>query len=336
MKRTNIVIVCLLSLLLSACSEAKSGTQTSSKTEKKKELNVPIFSEDSAMIYLHKQCTFGPRVPNTAAHKSCGKYIANELERHGAKVEKQETELKAFDGTMLNACNIIGKYNPESKTRVAMFAHWDCRPFSDEEHDSKSKLMPVMGANDAASGVAVLLEVARLLNEVDPGIGVDLVMLDAEDYGAPDWAGISDDDKTWCLGTQYWAQNTGYTDNKPQWGILLDMVGGKNPNFAVDVISSQFAAGLSSQIWQEAKKLGFGNIFVNEMGGSIIDDHYFINQMTGIPTVDIIDYKQYSGFPEEWHTQKDTEDNIDKNTIGVVGRTIVNFLYKWADKNVKE
>lgn len=333
MKRLTYLFLLACMTLCGCNSQAQSNEHKPAEESAKQSVDIPQFCTDSAMVYLAKQCDFGPRVPNTKAHQQCGAYLVNEMKRLGATVTEQDADLKAFDGTVLHSKNIIAQYNPENSRRVVLFAHWDCRPFSDADPDKANWHKPVMGANDAASGVAVLMEMGRLMQTNNPGIGVDLVLVDAEDYGAPDWKHVSEEQDTWCLGAQYWSKNNGYTaQNKPQWGILLDMVGGQNPQFAVDVVTYQYASHYANDIWAQADKLGFGSVFVLGQGGSIIDDHYFINQMTGIPTVDIIDYRNGAGFPESWHTQHDDMAHIDRNTVGMVGRVLTAYLYTYAAK----
>ncbi len=191
-------------------------------------------------------------------------------------------------------------------------------------------LTPIDGANDGASGVAVLMEVARLLQQSNPGVGVDLVMLDAEDYGSPDNVskGTMDDERTWCLGSQYWAQNLPYTaQNKPFMGILFDMVGGSSPEFTQETFSQQYAQSYMDDFWATASSMALDSYFTANPSSTLIDDHYFINTLAGIPTFDVIDFNRQRGFPAEWHTLKDDVHHIDPNTLNVVGKVLVQYLF---------
>lgn len=322
-----------LSLFLAVgfCSCSNGSTTVEQKSVANAEtvapVSVPVFNQDSAYKYISEQCAFGPRVPNTKEHEKCLQYLKSELERLGGKVELQKADLKAFDGTVLKSTNVISSFYPERNKRVVLFSHWDSRPFSDSENKNPRDAKPVMGANDGASGVGVLMEVARNIVANDPKIGVDIVLFDSEDYGAPHWkeSQVEDD---WCLGSQFWSKNTGYTSaNKPRVGILLDMVGANNARFSIDAVSEYFAGSWAQDFWKMAGDMGFGSFFSNTKGGQIIDDHYYVNSIANIPTFDIIDYKNESGFPEMWHTQHDDVQHIDKNTLGVVGRALLRFLY---------
>jgi hypothetical protein len=325
MYKTTLLLLALTGLL--ACNSKGNNqpvneVKTSSETLQRE---IPAFDRDSAFSFLKKQCDFGPRVPNTAAHRACASYLVGKLKRFGAEVIEQNADLKAYDGTILKAKNIIGVFYPEKTRRVILFAHWDSRPFADYDPDPANHQKPVMGANDGASGVAVLLEIARQLQQHEPSVGVDIVFLDAEDYGEPSFESSSSRD-TWCLGAQYWGKNPHYKI-KPQYGILLDMVGGPNPEFRWDVISSRKASDILTKVWTVARKLGYGDYFQEKPGGQIIDDHVYINALTGIPTIDILDYNDERGFPETWHTVNDTPENIDVHTLEMVGKTLITVLF---------
>lgn len=328
----NKSFLCALLLLgLSSCRNGQTATTSNETTAEQTDtvkVNVPLFNQDSAFAYVEHQCSFGPRVPNTKAHEACLAYLKSEMERFGAKVTLQKCDLKAFDGTFLKSTNIISSYFPERNKRVALFGHWDCRPFSDADKSGRMNA-PVMGANDAASDVAVLMEVARNLQTNDPGVGVDIIFFDSEDYGAPHNQEKDDDDDTWCLGTQYWGKNTGYTEaNKPFVGVLLDMVGAPGAQFAIDAVSRYYAPGPSADFWNLANSMGFGSSFVQGGEAQIVDDHYYVNKIAGIPTFDVIDYRMNEGFPEMWHTQHDDVAHINKNTMGMVGRVLMHYLYE--------
>lgn len=291
--------------------------------------STPEFNADSAYQYVAAQMAFGNRVPNTEAHKNTAAWLASELKRHGAEVIVQDAPVRAFDGTILQAQNIIGQYNPEQKNRILLLAHWDSRPFADYDPNKANHKKEVPGANDGASGVGVLLEIARLLGQQNPNKGVDIMFVDAEDYGAPEWATVSGNDNTWALGTQYWATRPHKPGYRAQYAILLDMVGAKNATFYKEGFSNYYAPSIVDMVWKTAKKLGFGNYFREENGGYINDDHYYVNTMARIPAVDIIhlDPTTETGFYPYWHTVDDTLDKIDPATLNAVGKTVTYILY---------
>lgn len=317
-----------LSLLLLACQSNQKEEKTVQQ-EPQKTIAVPTFSADSAYQYIAQQVDFGARVPNTVAHRQCAIYLEQTLKRFGAETTVQKATLTAFDGTKLNAQNIIGSYHPSAKTRILLFAHWDTRPWADHDTDPKNYRTPIQGANDGASGVGVLLEVARQLGKKLPMVGVDIIFFDAEDYGAPSHLASEETKDSWCLGSQYWAINKHKPNYHARYGILLDMVGAKNATFYRENYSEEFAKHVVDKVWSKAISLGFGKYFINQNSSWITDDHYYINQIGGIPSIDIIQYDKQSssGFGEYWHTRDDTMKNIDAATLNAVGTTLLHVLY---------
>ena len=315
--------ILFISLVLMAFSCSNTGCKAKKNTEVSV-VSVPEFSADSAYHYVKTQVDFGPRVPNTAEHKACGDYLISSLTKFGAEVTVQDADVTTFDGKTLHARNIIGSYNPEAETRILLFAHWDTRPWADNDKDVKNHKTPVLGANDGASGVGVLLELARVLNKTKPSVGVDIIFFDAEDYGA-----ASGNEDSWCLGTQYWARNKHVPNYRARYGILLDMVGAPGATFYREQISDNYARYVVDKVWSKAAELGYGQYFVDKPGGAVTDDHVYVNQLAGIPAIDIIQYNPYSmtGFADYWHTVSDTMENIDANTLKVVGTTLLHVIY---------
>jgi len=315
-----------LSIIFVSCS---ASTKQKADTQPVKQTIVPQFDADSAYNYVHTQVNFGARVPNSKAHQSCLVYLVNEMKRFGAQVIEQKADLKAFDGTVLHATNIIASYQPELKSRVLLCAHWDCRPFCDHDPDPANYHKPVTGANDAASGVGVLMEVARQIQKEHPQIGIDILFLDAEDYGAPDFYQGHKDEDSWCLGTQYWAKNPHVAGYKARYGILLDMVGAPGATFYKEQVSLMYAPDIVEKVWNKAQEMGFSAYFINQQGGAITDDHLYINRLAKIPCIDIIhtDLQSSTGFASYWHTTHDTMQTIDKNTLKVVGQTLLGVIY---------
>lgn len=281
------------------------------------------FNADSAYNYLAKQVAFGPRVPNTAAHREAGDWIAARMKGFGANVVEQKAELKAFDGTVLDARNIFAQINPERKDRILLLAHWDCRPWADQDSDPQNYSIPVDGANDGASGVAVLLEIARQLSVNPINKGVDFLFVDAEDWGA------EGNDESWALGTKYFVNNLPVKGYSPRYAILLDMVGGEGATFCREYFSERSAPQVSEELWQTASQLGYGEMFLNRMGTAVLDDHVELIK-AGIPAIDIIEYHPgaESGFNPRWHTTSDNLEGISKTTLNAVGTTLIRHLYK--------
>ena len=294
----------------------------------------PAFSADSAFLYCERQCAFGPRTMNSAAHDACAQWIISEFTRHGLTVTSQQTLLKGYDGTMLRATNIIASYRPELTDRILLCAHWDSRPWADNDPDEANWRKPVLAANDGASGVAVMLELARLLSPdsclLSSSLGLDFLCFDAEDWGFPQWEETNDPGNTWALGAQYWAANPHVEGYKARYGILLDMVGGQGAQFYQEQQSLQYARSIVDKVWRASQVVGFGSFFPAREGVGITDDHLPVNRVAKIPCIDIIPYYPdcaQSSFGPTWHTVNDDMDHIDRNTLQAVGQTLVQVLW---------
>ncbi|MEG2219736.1 MAG: M28 family peptidase [Muribaculaceae bacterium] len=323
LSRNILILLSMGFILMASCSSTKKESSTDTDAVAENKIN---FNEDSAYSYVSKQVEFGARVPNTEAHRRTGEYLEAELRNRGAWVSVQDTELTVFDGTILHAKNIIGEFNPDSTKRILFIAHWDSRPWADNDPDVSKQSQPVMGANDGASGVGVLLELARIISLNSPNVGIDIIFVDAEDWGNS--SGGADSESSWALGTQYWTKNMHRPDYAPQYGILLDMVGAKNARFSKEYLSMGYAPQVVNMIWNIAKDAGYSEYFVSEVGGAITDDHVFVNR-AGIPCIDIIDQNGGTGFFPAWHTTYDTMVNISPATLKAVGQTLTNLIYKY-------
>lgn len=325
----NIMAVCIAFSLITCGCNNKAAKTTSVEDYQKVS---PDFSGDSAYVFVEKQVDFGPRVPNTSQHVACGDYLTSELKRLGADVQEQKMVVTAYDGTKLNARNIIGSYGLDKKDRVLLFAHWDTRPYSDQDSNPANHHKPLLGANDGASGVGVLLEVARVIQSQNPEIGVDIIFFDAEDYGVPAFVTNYPDptNTTWCLGSQYWAKNPHVPNYKAKYGILLDMVGADGAKFYKEGYSKEYAGNVLDRVWSTAVQLGYGNYFINKDGGTTTDDHVPVNEIRRIPSIDIIQFDENSdtSFYHAWHTQKDDMSGISKETLKAVGQTVLEVIYK--------
>ncbi len=318
------MLIISLMALVSGCSGGKA-----SATNEAERPAVPEFNADSAYSYTQKQLEFGYRIPNTPAHRATAEYLQKELARHGAEVTPQTAKVTAYDGTELDITNIIGSFSPEKQKRILLMAHWDSRPYADNDPEPANHRKPIPGADDGAASVAVLLEIARQIGSSAPSAGVDIVLFDAEDYGAPYFASsVTDPDRTWCLGSQYWSKNPHKAGYRAEFGILLDMVAGRGSVFHKEQYSVQYASTQVDKIWKEASDIGYGSYFIPRRGCTVTDDHYFVNEYTGIPCVDIIAYTPENCFPPYWHTLGDNIDNIDKNTMKAVGATVLSVIYK--------
>ena len=317
---------------------ADSKVQNIEETEEVAKVNPvgPSFNADSAYAFIKAQCDFGPRDMNSRGHDLCGEWIVSKFKEYGCKVTTQTATLAGYDGTKLRSRNIMASINPEATTRILLCAHWDSRPWADNDPDSANWRKPILAANDAASGVAVMLELARIIGKskdekaFNKQLGIDFVCFDAEDWGTPQWADVADNADSWALGAQYWSKNLpqGY---EARYGILLDMVGGVGAKFYREGMSMQYAPEIVKKVWRAAREVGFGSYFPKEDGGMITDDHVPVNQFAKIPTIDIIPYYadcQQSSFGPTWHTLADNMENIDKNTLKAVGQTLVQVIYK--------
>lgn len=333
MKKSKIMIALLIVALIAgaAFNFLPSNKAEVSETEEIEKVQPvgPDFNADSAYIYLQEQCDFGPRTMNSTAHDKCEKWIIQKFEQYGCKVTTQKATLNGYDGTPLHSTNIMASYNPEATTRIMFCAHWDCRPWADNDPDSTNWHKPIIAANDAASGVGVMIELARILKGSGLELGVDFVCFDAEDYGTPQWFEGEDPGDTWALGAQYFANNLpeGYA---PRYGILLDMVGGVGAKFYREGMSMQYAPAIVKKVWNAARQVGYGSYFPKADGGMITDDHIPVNQTANIPCIDVIPYYPdcaQSSFGPTWHTIADNMDNIDKNTLKAVGQTMVQVLF---------
>jgi hypothetical protein len=321
-------IVAVLCLSIFACNNE--STQTQTETVQKPAAFVkkaPAFNEDSAYYWVQKQVAFGPRVPGSKAHANCAAFIEKTLKDYGLTVVVQTAPITTYDNKIFNLKNIIASYKPEFQKRVLLLAHWDSRHIAD--NDTKDENKAIDGADDGGSGVAVLLEIARQLSKADLKVGVDLFFSDLEDYGQPDDSDKPKMQDSWCLGTQYWAKNMhvpGYTAN---YGILLDMVGAKGAIFPREGTGSYFAPDVVNKVWSTAKNLGYGSYFTDDKTGSTTDDHLYVNTIAKIPCIDIVHMSPVTGsYGEHHHTHKDTMDIIDKNTLKVVGQTVLEVLWQ--------
>ena len=351
LNKSYIVLVALV--LFTAC------------TKKQAVVPRPAFNADSAYAYIERQMAFGPRVPNSKAHNDCAVWFIQTLRAQGAKVELQRGQMPDYKGDNQQIYNIIAHFSPSlervkssarsdsqrlsveqsgeglSRPRILLGAHYDTRPWCDEEEDYSDRFYNVPGANDGASGVGVLLEIGRQLGlriaDSTLRTPVDIVLFDCEDMGTPHFYTGMEREDTWCLGSQLWATNYAKQfsslEGRPggvsySFGIILDMVGAPDASFPKEMYSTQYAANYQQQIWHAAEQLGYGAMFNNQQSYPITDDHYYVNYIAGIPCVDIIHYdiRNATGFPHWWHTRNDDLSNISKSTLQAVGEVVMSQI----------
>ena len=320
---------CAIAILTTACQN-KNTEKNNEQQPVEATAPVVVFNADSALASIQIQCSFGPRTPESKAHQLCGDYIVEKFRSYGLEVTEQKTTVTGWDKKKLPCRNIIASYRPEMKDRIIFAAHWDCRPWSDNDPNKGNHREAVMGANDGASGVGVMVELARLLKDIDPKVGIDFICFDMEDYGAPYWGAdeAPQDGSDWCLGSQYWARNPHVAGYAARYGILLDMVGGRNAQYRYEGFSLQYAPNVVQKVWASAKAVGADKYFLNEDGSWATDDHVPMNEIAMIPTVDIIPYHkgQEASFGPTWHTVNDTPENISVETLKAVGQTMVEVI----------
>lgn len=319
-------LLCMTSIM--SCSSA--GAEKSTEQSPAQAVAQPVeniatpnvmFNPDTAMAYLKRQVDFGPRVPGTSAHNATAAWLAQRLREMGGTVtDRIQTSIHPVSGKSIPVRNIFAQFNPEANRRFLVLAHYDTRPWADNDPDQNNHNKPIDGANDGASGVAVALELARHNASLPSDIGLDILLVDQEDSGQ------HDNDASWCIGSRLWASQLPYTSaNMPQFGILLDMVGGRDAVFMREYFSEQYAPSINNKVWEAAKRTGNQSRFLNRIGGAINDDHISLLQ-AGIPTVDIIEMSP-DGFNPTWHTLNDNYENIDPATIAAVGDVITFLIY---------
>ncbi|MCW5899970.1 MAG: M28 family peptidase [Flavobacteriales bacterium] len=317
-------------LLLSACGTDTQVPDAPPKPALPALPPTPHFNADSAYALVRKQVDFGPRVPGTAAHRACGDWMIAKLRGYGAEVTEQTGSVTVYTGQKLPLRNIIGRFNPEAKDRILLFAHYDTRPFADKDTERKNE--PIDGANDGASGVAVLLEIARHLAGKEHGPGVDILFTDVEDHGQPSGSMGMDNGSadTWALGAQYFAKNPHVPGYTARFGILLDMVGARDALFYREALSMQYAPAIVHKVWKTAHALGYRDRFINETKYFVgTDDHVPINKQLRIPSIDIIQYDPDTrAFGPYWHTHDDNMDIIDRETLNAVGHTVLEVVWQ--------
>jgi len=324
-----IMATCLLAGSWAGCNnngnEQKHEQAGAKETTPAKSLNIPVFDADSAYEYVARQVAFGPRTPGSESQRKCAAWMDEMLKKVCDTVYRQEANVKGGDGKSLPCINLIGVINPSAAKRILLLTHWDSRPWADQ--DTKDQDKPILAADVGGSGVGVLLELARQLKayHLPANIGIDILFTDVEDYGRSEWG-----EQSYCLGTQYWAHHPHVAGYRADYGILLDMVGGRGAQFPMEGSSMKFAADVQQKVWKAAAEAGFTSYFPYSQGADITDDHVPVNTIAGIRTIDIISLTPDPNkpFPEHWHTHADVMQVIDKGTLKAVGQTLLQTIFE--------
>ncbi len=305
------VSLAVLPILPIACTSAGQTVQQSQPSAPATP-TVPDFDAPEAYSMLEAQCDFGPRVPNTQAHEKCEEYIVAKLKPYVDQVVIQNFPYHDDSRNVsLHLTNILGIINPGGKDKVLLCAHWDSRPTADNDFTIENRDKPIPGADDGASGVAVLLELAKVFHQTHPKAEVIMAFWDAEDWGP--------DDSHMYLGADYFSKHPG--NLKPNKAILIDMIGNKGVTVPREQYSQQMEPALQDEFYQDAASLGYSAQFPNVAGQEITDDHWPMIK-AGIPTIDLIDFNY-----AYWHTLQDTPDKCSPDSLEVIGRALELFVY---------
>lgn len=276
----------------------------------------PAFDGDSAYELVRTQVGFGPRVPGTEGHAAQLAWMLARLDTLAPVLEADSFQHVTTGGETLDLVNVLARFQPDETRRILLLAHWDTRPTADEAADPAEQSTPIPGANDGASGVAVLLELAELLARQPPPLGVDILLVDGEDYGPS----IED----MLLGARRYA-DTLEEAGRPVYGLLLDMVGDASPSFPVESLSAQHANVVVRKVWRAAERLGYRDYFPTGVGRELRDDHVPLIE-AGLPTANLIDF-DYGPGNAFWHTLDDAPENVSAVTLGMVGEVVTELVY---------
>jgi hypothetical protein len=288
-----------------ACGgDAKSGNAAANT----RPARATAFSGSDAYGYAKAHFEFGPRVPGTPAAKKAGDWIIAQMRQRADTVIVQSWTHTTADGKKLPMRNILARFRPELAERVLYVTHWDSRPIAESASTEVERKMPVPGANDGASGVGMFIALGDVLKQQQPTVGVDLLFVDGEDYGE-----FGPPEVDVLIGSKYFATHLPSPDYKPLYGVVWDMIGDADLRIPYETHSFQRAPEVVAKVWQTAADLGYGNVFVQESGGPVTDDHVPLLN-AGLRVIDVIDLT----FPAH-HTPQDTMDKISANSLRIVG-----------------
>lgn len=323
----------LIALLIgySSCKNDKTSKSETKTVVEKPRVKIPKFNGDIAYEYTEKQLSFGHRIPGTKEHKATKDWFVEKLKATGAEVQVQEFKASFLGLKDQESYNIIASFNPNHTNRVMLAAHWDSRLIAEKDENESMKDKPIMGADDGATGTAILLHIAEVIQNNPIDLGVDIVLFDAEDQGES-----KGDNMTWCLGSQYWGDNPHTPNYKATFGILLDMVGSKDAQFGYENFSLVNAEYHLKKIWKLAQGMGYSDFFQDYNGFQVMDDHFHVMKKRNFPMVDIINMPTDGAtgersFGHYHHTHKDNIDIVSKRTLKVVGQVVTAVIYKESD-----
>ncbi|HEX9309392.1 MAG TPA: M28 family peptidase [Gemmatimonadaceae bacterium] len=301
------MLVILMLCALAACKgDAKEGS--AAQRSARPTATTTGFSGSSAYSYAKAQVDFGPRVPGSSAAKKAGDWIIEQMQRRADTVIVQSFTYTTADGKKLALRNILARFRPDLPERVLYLTHWDSRPISESATTEAEKKMPVPGANDGASGVGMFVALGDILRKTKPTVGVDLLFTDGEDYGQ-----FGPPEVDVLIGSKYFAAHLPSPNYKPLYGVLWDMIGDKDLRIPYEMNSFQQAPEVVSRVWQTAADLGYSDVFVQESGGLITDDHVPLLN-AGLRVIDVIDLTY-----APHHTPYDTMDKISARSLAIVG-----------------
>jgi hypothetical protein len=282
----------------------------------KPSVRIPTFSGARALEQLVAQTKFGPRNPGSVGHSTCRQYLVDEMRKYADDVKLQDFDHVGYEGERFHLTNIIASFKPQTQSRVLLCAHWDTRPRADNDENKARRDQPIIGANDGASGVAILLELASLFKQSPPPVGVDLVLFDGEDYGK------EGDPESYLLGARYFAS---HLSSDYRFGILLDMVGDKFLDIPREQHSVKYAPDIVQMVWNTAHALGYSQ-FMDEQGNLMTDDHLPLNE-AGVKTIDIIDFNYPDPTNRFWHSHNDTPENCSAESLEAVGTVLTHVVF---------
>ncbi len=292
--------------------------ETAEKKRLREEPTIPLFDGNRAFETLNKVVSHGPRNPGSPGHQACLAYINETLLGLADSVRLQSFSHRGYGGELLQMSNIIASFGPDNPSRILLCTHWDTRPRADRDPDASRRNEPILGANDGGSGVAVLLEIARLLKATPPPVGVDLAFFDGEDYG------LGGDTPNYLLGARHFAA-TKPSEYVPRFGILLDMIGDAQLDIPREGHSLRFASDIVDMVWDKAATLGYDQ-FSDREEAPITDDHLPLNAV-GIKTIDLIDFSYPDETNRYWHTHDDTPDKCSAESLEAVGTVVTHVVY---------
>lgn len=298
------LVILLLCLVVGCKGDANGGSAAQSTSA----ATSTGFNGTAAYNYAKAQVDFGPRVPGTPAAKQAGDWIIRQMRARADTVIVQSFTYTTADGKKLPLRNILARFRPELSERVLYLTHWDSRPISESAATEAERKMPVPGANDGASGVGMFIALADVLKKTKPNVGVDLLFTDGEDYGK-----FGPPEVDVLIGAKYFATHLPSPGYKPLYGVLWDMIGDKDLRIPYEMLSFQQAPEVVSRVWQTAADLGHGDVFVQESGGDVTDDHIPLLNV-GLRVIDVIDLT----YPPH-HTPQDTMDKISAKSLAIVG-----------------